>query len=175
MENQPRKPCPTDATEEAWAFVAPSPTLVDGGTLQRGDDRREVFDARRRIVRAGAPWRTPPTNGPLWAAVHPQTRRRIAAGVRAMMPDRRAILRWADGGADAPTAVILDGRAVRSTPESGARGADDGHDRRQGNETHAPIDTPGHLLARHRTPPNAREREPVGGPASAAHGRPATG
>ena len=41
---------------------------------------REVFNATRWIVRAGAPWRMLPTNFPPWPAVHQQAQRWITAG-----------------------------------------------------------------------------------------------
>src|SRR3712207_709568 len=112
MENQPcRKPYPTDVSDEEWGFVAPYLTLMDPEAPQRRHDLREVFDALRWIVRAGAPWRLLPTNFPPWQAVYQQTQRWLAAGCfEAMVHDLRAVLRWADGRADDPTAAILDAR-----------------------------------------------------------------
>jgi transposase len=86
--------------------------------------------------------------------------------------DLRAILRWAAGRADDPTAVILDSRTVQSTPESGARAEYDGHKRRKGSKTHAAVDTLGHLVALHVTPASAQERDQVGVLAAAVQGRP---
>jgi hypothetical protein len=43
--------------------------------------------------------------------------------------------------------VILDGRTLQSTPESGARAGYDGHKRKQGSKIHVAVDTLGHLLA----------------------------
>jgi transposase len=164
METKPpRKPYPTDVTDEEWAFVAPYLTLMAPDAPQRVHNPRQVFNALRWIVRAGAPWRLLPTNFPPWPAVYQQTQRWIAAGCfEAMVHDLRAILRWADGRADDPTAVILDGRTVQSTPESGARAGYDGHKRRKGSKTHAAVDTFGHLLALHVTSANAQERDQVG-------------
>jgi transposase len=171
METEPRKPYPTDVTDEEWAFVAPYLTLMDEAP-QRRYPLREVFNALRWIVRAGAPWRLLPTNFPrpggTRPAVYQQTRRWIAAGCfEAMVHDLRALLRWADGRADDPTAVILDGRTVQSTPESGARAGYDGHKRRKGSKTHAAVDTLGHLLALRVTPANAQERDQVAALAAA--------
>jgi transposase len=162
METQRRTPYPTDVTDDEWAFLAPSLTLMDEDAPQRRHDLREVFNALRWIVRAGAPWRLLPTNFPPWAAVYQQTQRWIAAGCfETIAHDLRALLRWADGRADDPTAVILDGRTVQSTPESGARAGWDGHKRRKGSKTHAAVDTLGHLLALHVTPANEQERDQV--------------
>jgi transposase len=146
----------------------PLPDPDGCGRPQRRDDLREVVNALRWIVRAGAPWRLLPTNFPPWAAVSQQTRRWIAAGCfAAVVHDRRALLRWAEGRADDPTAVIRDGRTVQSTPERGARAGWDGPKRRKGSKTHAAVATLGHLLARHVTPANAQERDQVGALAAA--------
>jgi transposase len=65
-------------------------------------------------------------------------------------------------GRDAPpTAGILDGRTVQSTPQSGARAGYDGHKRRTGSQTHAAVDTLGQLLAVLVTPANEQERAQV--------------
>jgi transposase len=162
MESELRKPYPTDVTDDEWAFVAPYLTLMDETAPQRRHHLREVFNALRWIVRAGAPWRLLPTNFPPWAAVYQQTQRWIAAGCfEAVVHDLRAILRWAEGRADDPTAVILDGRTVQSTPESGGRAGYDGYKRRKGSKTHIAVDTLGNLLALHVTPANDQERAQV--------------
>jgi transposase len=55
METHPaRKPYPTDVTDEEWAFVAPYLTLMAKDAPQRRHDPREVVNALRWIVRAGA-------------------------------------------------------------------------------------------------------------------------
>lgn len=168
METQPRKPYPSDVTDDEWAFVAPYLTLMTEDAPQRRHDLREVFNALRWIVRAGAPWRLLPTNFPPWEAVYQQTHRWIAAGCfEAMGHDLRAVLRWSEGRADDPTAVILDARTVQSTPESGARAGYDGHKRRNGSKTHLAVDTLGHLLALHVTPADAQERDQVAALAAA--------
>ncbi|GIW05092.1 MAG: IS5 family transposase [Thermomicrobiales bacterium] len=160
METKPpRKPYPTDVTDDEWAFVSPYLTLMDPAAPQRRYDLREVFNALRWIVRTGAQWRMLPTHIPPWPAVYQQAQRWIAAGCfAAMVHDLRAILRWAEGRADEPTAVILDARTVQSTPDSGARAGWDGHKRRTGSKVHAAVDTLGHLLALVVTPANEQER-----------------
>jgi transposase len=75
-----RKAYPTAVSDEEWALVAPYLTLVSEEALQRRYALREVFNARRWIVRAGAPWRLLPTNFPPWPTVYQQTRRWLAAG-----------------------------------------------------------------------------------------------
>jgi transposase len=164
METQvlPRKPYPTDVSDEEWAFVAPYLTLMSDDAPQRRHDLREVFNALRWIVRAGAPWRLLPTNFPPWQAVYQQTQRWIAAGCfEAMVHDLRAMLRWSAGRADHPTAVIIDSATRQSTPESGHRAGYDGHKRREGSKIHVAVDTLGELLVLHVTPASASDRAQV--------------
>ena len=158
----PRKPYPTDASDEEWAFVAPYLALIDPAAPQRRHDLREVFDALRWIVRAGAPWRLLPTNFPPWQTVHQQTQRWLAAGCfEAMVHDLRALLRLAEGRAAQPTAVVLDSRTLRSSPESGERAGYDGAKRKRGSKVHIAVDTLGHLLALHVTPADEQDRAQV--------------
>jgi transposase len=163
MDETPRKPYPTDMTDEEWAFLAPYLTLMSPDAPQREYALREVFNALRWIVRAGSPWRLLPTNFPPWPVVYRQTRRWIDAGCfEAVVHDLRALLRLASGRAPDPTAVLLDSRTVQSTPESGHRAGYDGAKRRKGTKTHVAVDTLGHLLALHVTPADAQDREQVG-------------
>jgi transposase len=162
MEARSRKPYPTDVTDEEWAFVAPYLALLPEAAGQRRYALREVFNALRWIVRAGAPWRLLPTNFPPWPTVYQQTQRWIAAGCfEAIVHDLRAILRLVTGRAPQPTAVVLDGRTLQSTPESGHRAGYDGHKKKKGSKTHGAVDTLGHLLALVVTPASAQEREQV--------------
>jgi transposase len=120
---------------------------------------REVFTAMRWIVRAGALWRLLPQELPPWPVVYQQTQRWIAAGCfEAMVHDLRAILRLIHGRAPQPTAVVLDGRTLQSTPESGHRAGYDGHKKKRGSKTHVAVDTLGNLLALVVTPASEQER-----------------
>jgi transposase len=154
---------PTDTSEEEWAFAAPYLTLLPENAGQRRHELRASYDALRWIVRAGAAWRLLPGDFPPWHAVYDQARRWLAAGCfEAMAHDLRAVLRLAEGRAAEPSAVILDSRTLRSTPESGARAGYDGAKRQKGSKLHAAVDTLGHLLALHVTPANEQDRAQVG-------------
>ena len=59
-----RNASPTDVSDDEWALVAPYLSLLSEEALQRRHRLREVFNALRWIVRAGAPWRLLPTNFP---------------------------------------------------------------------------------------------------------------
>ena len=139
---------PSDCSDEEWAFAAPYLTLMREDAPQRVHSLRELFNGLRYIVRAGSQWRMMPKDLPPWKAVYDQTQRWIAAGVfEAMANDLRKLLRLARGRKAEPSAAILDGRTLRSTPESGARAGFDGHKKTKGSKVHLAVDTLGHLLA----------------------------
>jgi transposase len=168
MDAVPRKSYPSDVSDDEWAFVAPYLTLMRPDAPQRVHDPREVYNALRWMVRTGAQWRMLPNDLPPWEAVYQQARRWLDAGCFAdMVHDLRAMLRWSEGRADDPTAVVLDSRTVQSTPESGARGGYDGHKRRKGSKVHLAVDTLGHLLALRVTPASAQDRDQVAALAAA--------
>ena len=158
----------SDVSDEEWAFCAPYLTLMKDEAPQRAHAWRAVFNAVRYVVRAGGPWRMIPNDLPPWHAVYDQAQRWIAAGVfEALAQDLRKMLRLLAERATQPTAAIIEGRTVQSTPESGGRAGDDGYKRRKGSKVHAVVDTLGHLLALQVTPANHSERDPVGALASA--------
>ena len=164
-----RKPYPSDVSDEEWAFVAPYLTLLREDAAQRDYPLREVFNGLRYVARGGISWRMLPNDLPPWAAVYQQTQRWLAAGVfETMVHDLRMVLRMADvdakggqGRAPHPTAVILDGSTLQSTPESGHRAGYDGHKKKKGPKVHLAVDTLGHLLAARVTAANEQERTQV--------------
>jgi transposase len=158
-----RQPYPSDVSDEEWAFVAPSLLLLTPAAPQRKHDPREVFNAVCWLVHTGAQWRYLPHDFPPWAAVHQQAQRWIAAGCfEALVHDLRAVLRVAAGRNAEPTAVILDGRTIPSTPESGHRAGYNGYKATNGTTVPAAVDTPGDLTALTATPANVQERTQVG-------------
>ncbi len=158
----PRKPYPTDVSDEEWAFVAPYLTLLSESAGQRRHHLREVFNGVRYIVKTGAHWRMLPHDLPPWPVVYQQLRRWLDAGCfEQIVHDRRMLLRRTAGRAASPSAVILDSRTVQSTAESGARAGYDGHKRRKGSKVHAAVDTLGELLALVVTPANEQDRAQV--------------
>jgi transposase len=130
---------------------------------QRKYEVREVFNALRWIVRAGAPWRLLPNDFPPWQAVQQQTLRWIEAGrFEDLVDDLREVLRVALGKKPQPTAAILDSQTLRSTPESGARAGYDAGKKVKGTKIHAAVDTLGCLLSLVVTPADEQDRDQVG-------------
>lgn len=153
---------PSDVNDEEWAFCAPYLTLMKEDAPQRDHSLRALFNGVRYMVRAGCPWRMIPNDLPPWHAVHQQAQRWIKAGCfEALAHDLRKLLRLLMEKTGAPSAVILDGRTMQSTPESGERAGYDGYKRRKGSKVHAAVDTLGHLLALKVTAANEQERAQV--------------
>ena len=158
-----RKPYPTDVSDEEWMFVVTYLTLMKADAPQREHELREVYNALRWRVRAGAPWRIIPHDLPPWHAVYDQTQRWIAAGVfEQIAHDLRALLRLLQGRAADPSAVVRDSRTLPSTPQSGPRAGDDGAKRQKGSKIHIAVNTLGHLLALHVTAATEQDRDQVG-------------
>lgn len=116
-----------------------------------------------RTVVSGATWRFMPHDLPPWAAVYQQTQRWLSAACFTdVAGDLRAVLRSAGDREPEPSAVILDIRTLRASPESGERAGSDGAKRKRGSKVHLAVDTPGHVVALHVTPANADDRGAVG-------------
>ena len=153
---------PSDVSDDEWAFAAPYLTLLREDAHQRAHDLRAVLNAVRWPVKTGAHWRYIPNDFPSWAGVYQQARRWLAAGCfEAMAHDLRDVLRVAAGRAPSPTAAVLDGRTIQSTPGSGGRAGYDGHKRRNGSKVHMAVDTLGLLLAVRVTAADEQERAQV--------------
>ena len=109
---------------------------------------RELFNALRYIVRCGCQWRMIPHDLPPWQVVYQQAQRWMKAGsFEVMAHDLRELARLARGRNAQPTAVVMDGRTLQSSPASGVRAGHDGYKRRKGSKVHIAVDTLGHLLA----------------------------
>jgi len=142
---------PSDISDEEWALVTPYLCLLPEEAGQRGHPLREVFNGLRHIIKTGAPWRWMANDLPSgtaspsfppgdrlrrWAAVYQQAQRWLVSGCfEALADDLRAVLRLAAGRAEEPSAVIIDSRTLRSSPESGTRGGHDGGKRKKGSNS----------------------------------------
>lgn len=103
-----------------------------------------------------------PNDFPPGSTVYQQAQRWIAAGCfEAMAHDLRKLLRMLSDKVAEPSAAILDGRTLQSTPESGERAGYDGYKRKKGSKVHIAVDTLGHLLALKVTAANEQERAQV--------------
>jgi transposase len=160
--NTTRKSYPSDVSDAEWEFLLPYLTLMREDAPQREHALRDVFDALRYVVKTGCQWDFLPHDFPPSAAVYQQARRWVAAGVfEAITHDLRMILRLVDEREAQPTATVLDGRTLQSTPESGGRAGYDGAKKKKGSKVHLAVDTLGHLLALQVAAANEQERAQV--------------
>lgn len=153
---------PSDVLDAEWEFLISYLTLMTEDAPQRVHALRDVFDAMRYVVKTGCTWRFLPHDFPPWEAVYQQMRRWFEAGVfEAITHDLRVIVRLVQEREAQPSAMILDGRTLQSTPESGGRAGYDGAKKKNGSKVHAAVDTLGNLLAVVVTPANEQERAQV--------------
>ena len=157
-----RKAYSSDVSDDEWAFVAALSDVDDGSRPTARACATRSLQWRPRIARTGAQWRMLPSDLPPWYTVYQQTQRWLKAGVfEAMVHDLRRLLREIEERAPDPRAVVLDGRTLQSSPESGARAGYDGYKRRRGSKVHLAVDMLGQLLAVRVTPANEQERAQV--------------
>jgi transposase len=160
--NTTRKSYPSDASDAEWEFLVPYLTLMREDAPQRTHNLREVFNGIRYVVKTGCQWRMLPHDFPDWTVVYQQARRWIQAGAfEGIVHDLRICLRVLNDRGEQPTAAILDGRTLQSTPESGDRAGYDGAKKKNGSKVHIAVDTLGNLLALKVTAGNEQEREQV--------------
>lgn len=163
ITNRPRSPYQSDVSDAEWEFCQSYLVLMKEDAEQRQYPLREVFNALRYIVRCGCQWRMMPHDLPPWQVVYQQSQRWMKAGCfEHLAHDLRELARLVSGRSAQPTAVILDGRTLQSSPESGGRAGYDGYKRRKGSKVHIAVDTLGHLLAMKVTAASEQERAQVG-------------
>ena len=161
--SKPRAAYTSDVSDAEWEFCQPYLLLMREDAPQRQHSMRELFNALRYIVRCGNQWRMMPHDLPPWQVVYQQAQRWMRAGCfEVMAHDLREMARVAKGRKALPTAAIMDGRTLQSSPESGGRAGYDGYKRRNGSKVHIAVDTLGHLLALKVTAANEQERAQVG-------------
>ena len=154
---------PSDVAAKEGACVAPYLALMREEAPQRKYPLRALFNALRYLAHTGCPWRYLPPDLPPWQAVHQQgSRWRDARVFEAIVQDLNELQRVLLGRPATPTAIVLDGRTLQSTPESGHRAGYDGAKRRKGSKAHMAVDTLGQVLSVVITPANEQERAQVG-------------
>lgn len=125
---------PSDVQDEEWAFVAPYLCLMREDAPQRDHALRDVFHALRHLAHTGRPWRYLPHDLPPWTTVYQQWERwRDARVFESIVHDLNELPRVLLGRTATPTAIVLDGRTLQSTPESGHRAGYDGAKKRKGS------------------------------------------
>ena len=118
---EPRKPYPTDLTDQEWALIAPYvPTAKPGGRPEKYP-KREILDGIFYILRGGCAWRLLPHDFPPWPIVYQYCWRWQQDGTWQVMHDRlRGDIRVAAGKQRQPRAGISESPSIKTTEQGGA-------------------------------------------------------
>src|SRR3954466_12906523 len=116
----------TDLTDEQFALLEPS-LPKPKRTGRPPADLRAVLNAIFYLVRTGCQWRLLPHDFPPWSTVHTWYRRWRTDGTRGRINE--ALRRQGRPGAGRdpdPRSSAADSRSVKTTPQGGERGFDNG-------------------------------------------------
>ena len=117
----PRKPYPTDLTDEQWELLRPQveKPASHGGT-RRKHPLREVVNALLYVAKTGCQWRMLPNDFPRWDAVYDHYRRWKNDGtLDRLHDDLRKRVRVSEGRNPTPSAVVLDSQSAQTTEKGG--------------------------------------------------------
>jgi putative transposase len=137
MAAKPRKPYPSDLSDDQWAILEPLlPPPVKAGA-PRKTDLREVLNAIFSVLSTGCAWSALPHDFPpegtvrdyfhqwrrdgRWQQIHDTLRRRV---------------REAAGKEPEPSAGSIDSQTVKATRTAGTRGYDAGKKNQRGQATY---------------------------------------
>ena len=143
---KPRKPYPTDLTDEQWELFKPMLPPDKPRGRKRTVDVREVMNAILYLLRAGCAWRLLPHDFPAWQTVYVSFRLwRETALFAQINTTLREQVRQTEGREGTPSAAIIDSPSVKTTEQGGERGYDAGK-KVNGRKRHILVDTLGLLL-----------------------------
>jgi putative transposase len=136
----------TDLTEEQFALLEPL-LPKPKRTGRPPADPREVLNAILYLLRSGCQWRLLPHDFPPWSTVHTWYRRwRIDGTWERINEALRRQVRSAAGRDPSPRSSAADSQSVKTTPQGGAHGFDNGK-KVLSRKRHLWVDSMGLLLA----------------------------
>jgi putative transposase len=118
---EPRKPYPTDLSDEEWDLLKHLVPEAKPGGRPETYPKREILNGIFYIVRGGCAWRLMPHDLPPWQVVYQYFWRWRQDGTWQRMHDLlRGDVRVAAGKRRQPSAGILDSQSVKTTEKGGS-------------------------------------------------------
>jgi putative transposase len=142
----PRKPYPTDISDEAWEWIAALLAQREGPGRKRTVNIREIVNAIFYLDKTGCQWDMLPHDFPDYRHVNYYYLEWTRSGVWDQVLERlRELARVAAGKHPEPSAGVLDSQSVKTTNHGEERGYDAGKNIK-GRKRHILVDTLGLLL-----------------------------
>ena len=117
-----RQSYPTDLTDAEWTLLAPLLPVPRSGAKggRPPEDRRELVNGIRYMVRSGCAWRLMPHDLPKWGTCYHYFRLWKNDGTWQRVHDRlRGDVREAAGREREPSAAVIDAQSVKTTEKGG--------------------------------------------------------